>query len=103
MFRKLKIAAMRQQILACLMLVFLSLPGVAQEAPVPEADLKAAFLFNFAKFVDWPAEAFPQEDSPITIGIYGDEEFTGTLRTLIRDKKAHGRSFIVKRLNNAQD
>jgi hypothetical protein len=96
----------RRPILSCLMLLLLSFTapcGVAQDAAVPEADLKAAFLFNFAKFVEWPAEAFPQEDSPLTIGIYGDEDFTSTLRTLIKDKKAHGRAFVVKRLTTIQE
>jgi len=36
-----------------------------------EYELKAAFFFNFAKFVDWPAEAFADSSTPITIGIIG--------------------------------
>lgn len=83
------------------MLVLLSVLGrplLAQEAT--EADVKSAFLFNFTKFVEWPPETFPREDSPVNVGVYGDEAFTTTLRTLLADKKAHGRSFTVKRLTN---
>lgn len=97
---------MRQQLLACLVLVLLSVlggPALAQDAQVSEADVKAAFLFNFTKFVEWPAEAFPKDDSPVSVGVYGDEEFTTTLRTLLADKKAHGRSFTVRRLSNPAD
>ena len=98
--------AMRQQILACLVLVFLSVlarPLAAQEIQVSEADVKAAFLFNFTKFIEWPPEAFPREDSKVEVGVYGDEEFTQTLRTLLADKKAHGRPFVVRRLINVAD
>ena len=98
--------AMRQRILACLMLVLLSVLGpqlAAQDAQVAEADLKAAFLYNFTKFIEWPADAFAKDDSPVAVGVFGDEEFTRTLRTLLADKKAHGRAFTVKRLTNIQE
>jgi hypothetical protein len=95
--------AMRQQILACLMLVLLSVLGqplCAQDAQVSEADLKAAFLFNFTTLIEWPPDAFAHEDGKVNVGVYGDEAFTATLRTLLADKKAHGRPFAVKRLTN---
>jgi hypothetical protein len=82
--------AMRQQIRACLVLLllfFLGTPGRAQDAQVGEADLKAAFLYNFTKFIEWPPEAFAKEDAPVVVGVYGDEEFTQNLRTLLADKR----------------
>jgi hypothetical protein len=97
--------AMRQQILACLMLVFLSIlgrPAAAQDA-LPEADLKAAVLYNFTKYVEWPADAFASADAPLVVGVFGDESFTTTLRTLLADKTAHKRSFTVRRLNSNAD
>ena len=97
--------AMRQQILACLMLVFLSILGPhprAQDA-LPEADLKAAVLYNFTKYVEWPADAFASAEAPIVVGVFGDEAFTRTLRTLLADKTAHKRGFTVKRLTNDAD
>jgi len=101
-----KMTATRQQILACLMLVFLSVlgrPAMAQDAQVPEADLKAAFLFNFTKFIEWPAEAFANDDAPVVVGVYGDEKFTKTLQTLLADKKVNTHPFTVKRLTNPQE
>ena len=98
--------ALRQRLLACLVLVLLSVlgrPSCAQEAQVSEADLKAAFLFNFTTLVEWPPDAFAQADGKVTVGVYGDEAFTATLRTLLADKKAHGRPFVVKRLMNPAD
>src|SRR5207245_8335479 len=38
--------------------------------------IKAGFIFNFAKFVEWPATAFAQPDSPIVIGILGTDPIT---------------------------
>ena len=96
---------MRQQILACLMLVFLSILGhrtPAQES-APEADLKAAVLYNFTKYVEWPAEAFASAEAPLVVGIFGDEAFTRTLRTLLADKTAHKHPFTVRRLTNDAD
>ena len=76
---------------------------VLARAAVSETELKAAFLYNFAKFVDWPAQAFSSETDPIQIGIFGDEDFGGKLRSLLSDKKAHGRSFEVKKVSNPQE
>lgn len=89
-----------------LCLLWLALGGTgaaAQDAAPTESDLKAAFLYNFAKFVDWPKEAFANDEARIVIGIYGDEEFVTTLRALLQDKKAHGRGFTVKRIANPQE
>jgi hypothetical protein len=83
------------------MLLFATTP-IAHSA-VPETEVKAAFLFNFAKFVTWPAQAFSSETAPIQLAVFGDEETTSTLKLLLSDKKAHGRSFEVKRISNPQD
>jgi hypothetical protein len=72
----------------------------AQDSQISESDLKAAFLFNFTKFIEWPPEVFAGEGTTMNVGVYGNEEFTKTLRTLLADKKAHGRPFTVKRLSN---
>lgn len=79
-------------------IVLLALLAPMLRAAVSESDVKAAFLFNSAKFVDWPAEAFANDTSPIEIGVFGDDEFAAKLRSLLTDKKAHGRSFEVKRI-----
>lgn len=77
--------------------------SMGHAATVSQADVKAAFLYNFAKFVEWPAEAFSSETAPIQLGVFGDEEFGDKLKTLLSDKQAHGRSFEVKTFSNPQE
>ena len=60
--------------------------------------IKAGFIFNFAKFVEWPATAFAQPDSPIVIGILGMDPFGTIIDQIVQDKKIGARGFVVKRL-----
>lgn len=70
--------------------------GRAQEAPLSEYRLKAAFLFNFAKFVEWPPEAFAAPKSPIIIGVLGDNPFGTDLEETVRNKLIGERPVVVK-------
>jgi hypothetical protein len=65
--------------------------------------IKAGFIYNFAKFVEWPASAFSQPDSPIVIGILGTDPFGAIIDRIVEDKKIGGRGFIVKRLKWGKD
>jgi hypothetical protein len=65
--------------------------------------IKAGFIYNFAKLVEWPTSAFAQQDSPIVIGILGDDPFGGTLDRIVADKKVNGRGFVIKRLRWGKD
>ena len=76
---------------------------VRGSAAVSETDVKAAFLYNCAKFVEWPKETFASESAPIQIAVIGDDEFAAKLKSLLSDKKAQGRSFEVKKLSNPQE
>jgi len=60
--------------------------------------IKAGFIFNFAKFVEWPPTTFAQADSPIVIGILGTDPFGTIIDHIVQDKKIGGRGFVVKRL-----
>jgi len=65
--------------------------------------IKAGFIYNFAKFVEWPSTAFAQPDSPIVIGILGTDPFGGVIDRIVGDKKIGGRGFVVKRLKWVKD
>jgi hypothetical protein len=69
----------------------------------PEYLIKAAYLYHFAMFVDWPADAFPSKNSPIVIGIVGNDPFGPAIDDTVRDKRIDGRPLVVKRLDWSQD
>jgi len=60
--------------------------------------IKAGFIYNFAKFVEWPTAAFAQPDSPIVIGILGTDPFGTLIDRIVENKKIGARGFVVKRL-----
>ena len=65
-----------------------------------EYQVKAAFLFNFARFVTWPAESFEREEEPLVIGILGVDPFGERLDGIILNKKVGGRSLVAKRFGS---
>lgn len=76
--------------------------GFAQETPPSRyqaQQVEAAFLYHFAKFVTWPAQAFPTEASPITIGFLGEDPLSQEVETTVKDKNLNGHPFRVLRLN----
>ena len=88
-------------IAVCMLCTSFALPGSAQTASSSasaEYLIKAGFTYNFAKLMQWPANAFPQTDSPIVIGILGTDPFGGTLDTVLAGKKVNSRGFVVKHL-----
>jgi hypothetical protein len=71
--------------------------------PVREYDLKAAFLFNFTHFVEWPAEAFASDSAPIVIGILGDDPFGPVLDKIIDGETIRNRKLVIKRSRQVED
>jgi YfiR/HmsC-like len=67
---------------------------------VTEADLKAAYLFNFAKYVKWPQAKWADADTPLIFGILGDDPLVPILLGL-QGTTAQGRSVIVRRYATA--
>jgi len=87
-----------------LAVLLLASPGLAaQNARASEYQLKAVFLFNFAQFVDWPADAFPDADTPVVIGILGDDPFEGLLDQTVRDERLRGHPFQVRRYQSVDE
>ena len=78
----------------------IALPLHAQGLLVGEYQIKAAFLYNFAKFVEWPPEAFSDAKSPIVIAILGEDPFDPSLEEIIAGKTVQGRPLVVKHWKN---
>jgi uncharacterized protein DUF4154 len=67
----------------------------------PEYDVKAAFLFNFAKFVEWPPSSFAGPEAPLAICVLGHDPFGTTLDNVVRGESANDRVIAVDRPQNA--
>jgi hypothetical protein len=79
--------------------------GQSQKPPqkASESQLKAAVLYNFAKFVEWPSKSLPAPNSPFVVGIMGEDSFRGDLDQTVEGKDASGHPFVVKRLKNISE
>jgi hypothetical protein len=66
--------------------------------PLPESQVKAAFLINFPRYVEWPAAAFTATNSPIVIAVLGKTEVTAELQKIIAGRIVNGRSIVLKQL-----
>jgi hypothetical protein len=66
--------------------------------PPNEYQVKGAFLFNFAKFISWPAEAFAGPSSPVVIGVLGQDPFGAWLDEIVQGERVNGRDITIRRL-----
>jgi|SRR5579872_898766 len=78
-------------------------PSHADSDSDREYAVKAAYIYNFARFVDWPADAFPRPDAPFVIGIVGKDPFGSIIDHAVQGKSINGRPFVVRRLKLDQD
>lgn len=92
---------MKVAILVLFLILTSDTPGaraLAQESS--ESQVKAAFLFNFVKFVEWPSEAFNDSGAPIIVGVLGEDSTTSAIDQTINGKTANGRRLLIKRFPN---
>ena len=71
--------------------------------PALEYQVKAAFLLNFTKFVEWPATAFADERSPFAICILGEDPFGTALSQMVNGEGVNGRNLVVRRIRRAPE
>lgn len=75
------------------------LPALAQAVgQTVENQVKAAFLYKFAGYVEWPAQSFDRPGSPFVIGIVDDDRFAQVLEQTIAGRGMNGRPVVVQRL-----
>jgi hypothetical protein len=78
-------------------------PSEARAQSSKEYKLKLAFLYNFTKYVTFPAEAFKTDQSAFVIGIVGTDPFGANLDRLAKKRPAQGRRIEVLRLLTTDD
>jgi hypothetical protein len=92
-------AALTASVLA--LLAMLAPSAARAEEPGLEYPVKAAFLYQFARFTDWPEEA--RSDAPLAIGILGDDPFGAVLDKALEGKSVGGRALTIRRSTFALD
>jgi hypothetical protein len=69
----------------------------AAVAPFNEYEIKAAFLYNFIKFTEWPAEEIGRSDEPFIIGVLGKDPFGAALDKIIEGETIHNKKVVARR------
>lgn len=75
----------------------------AQTTPPGEYQIKAVFLFNFAQFVEWPPQAFPQAQTPLVIGVLGEDPFGNYLDETVRGETVNDRPLAIQRYRRVEE
>jgi len=75
----------------------------AQTPALSERQVKALFLFNFAKYVDWPASAFSNSTAAIVIDVVGEDGLSEEFKQVTGDKTVNGRRVVVKQVEGTMD
>jgi hypothetical protein len=73
------------------------------QATMSEYQVKALFLLNFIKYVNWPAGAPSREGEPIVIGVLGQDNFDESLTNAIEGQTIDGRSIITRHVSEDDD
>ena len=83
--------------MAILLLEVCHSPAVLAGAEAGEAEVKAAFVFNFIKFVEWPASAFQSPEEPVLLTVLGNDP-VGTALASLDGRKVSGRRVVVRKV-----
>ena len=84
-----------------LMLACLLAPASAAaqgDARAAEVRIKAAFLYKFCDFVEWPPAAFAAPEAAFTIGVLGADALADELAAVVARRSVHGRAVVVRKL-----
>src|ERR1700693_5594080 len=79
------------------------LAAVVPGQAVDEYQVKAAFLFNFAKFVEWPLDTFKDDEAPIILCVFGHDPLGSAFDEIIRGKAIDKRAVLARRINELPD
>lgn len=86
-----------------MMTLVLACGCVAEAEVLHEFETKAVFLFNFARFVEWPASAFSRPGEPLVIGVLGADPFGRFLDEKVRQERVNGRPLAVRRYERVDE
>src|SRR5258705_11967954 len=102
MFRRLNPRSAAVFIYCALAFCFCMRVAQAEESVSVEYKIKAAYLLNFAKFVEWPTNRFPTPTTPIRVGVIGKDPFGSDLERTIGGRVIEGRKCEILRTDDAE-
>jgi len=74
----------------------------AQRAEAPETSVKAAFLYKFAGYIEWPEKAFAAAEAPFVIGVLGSDDVAADLGRIVPGRSIAGHPVVVRRLKEGE-
>jgi hypothetical protein len=83
--------------------VMLLQPLAVRAEATPEYKIEAVYLLNIVRFVNWPKNSFAAADSPLVIGVLGENPFDHELEKLFKGKLVGGRTVVVQWMATAAD
>ena len=88
------------------LVVLCSLPGIqitarADSPGFKQHQIKAAFVYNFMKFVEWPSNRVQDAATPLVIGVVGKGPMRAELENAVKNRKVNGRDIVVRPVENA--
>jgi hypothetical protein len=87
----------------CILLCLCAFTPWKVQAQSKEYQIKAAFLFNFAQFVEWPPAVLENTNAPFRIGVLGDDPFGSALNQIVQGETIDSRKIVVQRSNQIDD
>lgn len=84
-------------------LLLLCVISQLQAQRAPEYQVKAAFLLNFSKFVEWPGDAFARQSDIFILGVLGTDPFGDYLDEIVEGEKIEGKKLIIQRYSSVDD
>lgn len=79
------------------------LAGNAEPGASKEYQVKAAFIYNFTKFVEWPSDSFPDASAPLVIAVLGSNPFGPELQKAVENRRVNGRELIIRNISTVAE
>lgn len=98
-----KKCAIKTIVLLCSLMFMAGWNCLAQRSGPTEYQIKAAFIYNFARFVDWPTQAFTDASAPMVIGVLGKNVFKNDLAQIIAGKIIRGHALEFRTFDSVAD
>ncbi|MBZ2207888.1 YfiR family protein [Massilia soli] len=95
-------AALRRAVAGWLALCLLATAGVAASREPLETEVKAAYLYKFASFIEWPEGSFSHANSQLQIGVAGNDALAGELARIVGGRTVNGHAVAIRKIRRGQ-